>query len=1759
MGINVGEVEAVLAARDTMSPKLVDAAEKVAALRIKLGELTGQINAFSDAQSRNTPEWARLSGEFAKVSRELGIAETQFKAVGEAQERAAIKAAELAAKEDLLAEKMAEAATATQANTGASNANTAAQQASSAAAGTSAARLAELEKLTKAATTAAQVNTAAAERQTAVIMQAATAHTGGAAAASGFGASIAASDTAVKAATDNVFKMGSALVAAQASTKTTGAEITRLKEEFNGAVTNLQAMTNASTAAATRQSALATAAASGAVAIKGAAAATKEIGDEAEIAARKMGPLEGLTARLVAYMAIMYASRQMAGFIADMFLAAEALVNLNERTDLSINKLQELKYAADVTGVTFEKSTAALDAFDKNLAGMKITTADALADIGLSFSRVFSMTAEERIEAVFSAIARLPTQLQRTQAEIKIFGTDAIDPMIKQWEGLKQAAHDNSVVMGDEQVKALAGTLTMYRQFGAEVGGILSGLIVKAQELVAVSAAPLFGGPKPAALKDLGYLITNPFGYTIDAVRDLYNYTTTGDGRLPGAGSFARNPPPPTPNPYDIYGPSPDQGGPAKQIGGGTMGSARINELKEELATLRDLNSEQLRNLEWLREHGLLTADEAARQDLTTAQFRAYTDAMKDRDKVTKELSRSAQAFAEIMAKADADIANAKGKNKEEGTLQDKLDAIDMEVYHAQLAAQKRIGWTSYEWEAEYRIWEVGEAKKATLIDNEEKKIADKREKATNDSIARTTRLWDQYEADVTRIEEGAWAAKIAQVDVWYDKQKQTLDRSKDNNANYWNELEALDNAAEARRDKVRQQRADAEQRSLEKLTVEWDQYQQAREIQTGTSMDVQIAGVQRWFDQEVARIKDSDEHWMEHWEVLEATAQQRIANIIHSYDPLWQAWKAGNEDMRREWANTWERAFDLDSLIDNWKKGNESVHDAKVKLDQATAAYEKLRDKGTATAEELVAANQKVVEAQRNVEQSSRNMLHAITDPLVKAFEQPFLDIEKMFIKMLAGMVTNWEMQLLGPMLQSTRNWLGQIFGMATGGPTSTGMAGGGYASGYIPGFQHGVGPTWGGWGGTATSTDYYSPSYWDVNGGYGGGSALGSTSTIGYMALPGGAQSGTMPGGGWMAKHPTAGRTVLGIAGGVAMGAQADTSQGFNHAMITGLGMDSASGITSTVMMGIATAGISVGVQAAVAAIKYAMRDRTPEDIVRAARDDFGGQEWSPALVKQITDLAKTRNTGIGGNKDEQVAEVLSLPSIMAEHPVSLANLEMYEGKVHDIFSMIETGRMTLAEGTEELELVFPQLAAVATDSYGRIDTKLKELIALNDRFGTQSKEITKWKQEQAGGIVGGVNAVLEGQPLDDFDKIYADIEKALAADSDPKKQAQLKVLKGKVDDAQAAYDRLVKRGDATPDQLAAAQAKIDLAKMAVKDASPDLADALSRQTAARAANKDDVADLSLQAKGAYDIARSTGMSPLDAIKAESAGLTALQKEYKDLGIDVEDTGLKHLFVLNTVITKQPALLAGLDGLTKSVVGMENLGKETKEMFEAQERSGVSAWERIKAATIAAGGTEEDALELMQGWLHVAADEADKLGVSLDDTTQELINQSKAAGIWQDDIKPKPTIEDAIGDLRDTIDDLSRALRGLPPKVKVKVEVETTHTDDGKGGNTTGDPRAGGGVIDKEPGTPDPSPRIPITYRVLARGYTNTEAATGGQHPVIYNTYNVENNINAIDAKSFEDMIAEDGVPVVVAELENNRRGALTRITRAQQAAGV
>lgn len=144
--------------------------------------------------------------------------------------------------------------------------------------------------------------------------------------------------------------------------------------------------------------------------------------------------------------------------------------------------------------------------------------------------------------------------------------------------------------------------------------------------------------------------------------------------------------------------------------------------------------------------------------------------------------------------------------------------------------------------------------------------------------------------------------------------------------------------------------------------------------------------------------------------------------------------------------------------------------------------------------------------------------------------------------------------------------------------------------------------------------------------------------------------------------------------------------------------------------------------------------------------AADDVGrdfGAKISDALGKSIAARAKSEFRG-----SLQAASVASLKGIIEESGgITEENKTQMFARYHDIFSMLQTHQFNFAQAQTTINENWATFAAAGTDAYGRIGNELKEIIALNEKFHTQSTEIAAWFKDQGAKALGAFVDTTEG----------------------------------------------------------------------------------------------------------------------------------------------------------------------------------------------------------------------------------------------------------------------------------------------------------------------------------------------------------------------------------------------------------------------------
>ncbi len=184
-------------------------------------------------------------------------------------------------------------------------------------------------------------------------------------------------------------------------------------------------------------------------------------GDSAQTAASKLREVEGVLGPLGAGAAIAVAgllalaSAAAAAGSAVASLAeqagkyAEKMQNAAAATQMSVEDIQRVKYAAEVAGVSFEGIVRSVDQMSK-----KLEEGDSVfRRLGLSIDQLKRESPTQAFQELLARINELPPGLQRTTALMEIFGkggATAVAPLLSTFSELTgEADHFGSVLSGE--------------------------------------------------------------------------------------------------------------------------------------------------------------------------------------------------------------------------------------------------------------------------------------------------------------------------------------------------------------------------------------------------------------------------------------------------------------------------------------------------------------------------------------------------------------------------------------------------------------------------------------------------------------------------------------------------------------------------------------------------------------------------------------------------------------------------------------------------------------------------------------------------------------------------------------------------------------------------------------------------------------------------------------------------------------------------------------------------------------------------------------------------------------------------------------------------------------------------------------------------------------------------------------------------------------------------------------------------------------
>lgn len=143
---------------------------------------------------------------------------------------------------------------------------------------------------------------------------------------------------------------------------------------------------------------------------------------------------------------------------------ASTMTDLSDRTGHSVEFLQQAGYAARVAGFDFNTFANGAFTLGVKLAGGSGSVRQAVADLGLGWQDLLSMSIDDRMRAVTRALAEQTDPAERNRIAVTLFGGAAkvaTDAAAAGWEKYGAAA----VVASREQLEAIKRGETAWKQF----------------------------------------------------------------------------------------------------------------------------------------------------------------------------------------------------------------------------------------------------------------------------------------------------------------------------------------------------------------------------------------------------------------------------------------------------------------------------------------------------------------------------------------------------------------------------------------------------------------------------------------------------------------------------------------------------------------------------------------------------------------------------------------------------------------------------------------------------------------------------------------------------------------------------------------------------------------------------------------------------------------------------------------------------------------------------------------------------------------------------------------------------------------------------------------------------------------------------------------------------------------------------------------------------------------------------------------------
>lgn len=430
-------------------------------------------------------------------------------------------------------------------------------------------------------------------------------------------------------------------------------------------------------------------------------------------------------------------------------------------------------------------------------------------------------------------------------------------------------------------------------------------------------------------------------------------------------------------------------------------------------------------------------------------------------------------------------------------------------------------------------------------------------------------------------------------------------------------------------------------------------------------------------------------------------------------------------------------------------------------------------------------------------------------------------------------------------------------------------------------------------------------------------------------------------------------------------------------------------------------------------------AFRKDQVKDTMKQIGREYGVQ-ISEGLAKEINELAK-KVSGPTDKARKELATLLSLDKIIAEGGgVNAGNVARYGQQALQLFDTIKRGGKDGAAAVTTLNTVFGQLEPIAAKAGHIADASLLQIVQ---------------RAREAGQSIAAIDAFVEKN----LSSAQDNLGRFLSATGNLFSQDWRRAVGGAIQGV-ATEDM-----PALTDSMAEWNRKVALLsdeqrgtfKQLMQDVRTDIQEGFE--------------DAGTITEVTFNAMRAGGRGLLETVRAIGPSLDELIAVQEKLGLTGNDTFSKLLRWREIVKNNEP-LIEQIDSMNGLMLGLGNAVGVNQRGFDAFGRTAVDQFQRL----VAAGATGEDALEAMAPTIQTLIELQDRFGFTVDDATQKLIDEARAAGVVGD--QHKSASERMVDGINKVVERMDAMLEGfgirMPKAIGEGVDAAARRIRDGIGG---------------------------------------------------------------------------------------------------------